>query len=536
MSELDFSNAEQALKSLPKFDVNEFNLAVQAMGEDIVSGKADNRSMQTFLAMLEELEKREAGAGTGKWFVPGTPYGIENCPKHRAFFDAGAEYKERIFLASNRTGKSIAGAFEMACHLTGEYPDWWRGVKFDRPISAWATGATARTTRDVVQQELIGPMGSWGTGMIPLEKMGRSWALQGTPGGLDVLEVKHKSGGMSRLGFKNYEQSIDTFMGVKLDVVWLDEECPQNIYNECLMRTMTTHGIVMVTFTPLKGLTPFVVSFLSKAEFLAGARPITVPAKDKPEGDDEGEDARFKDLVRSKAVIQAGWDDAPWLEESQKAKMLDDTAPHLRAARSKGIPAMGSGNVYPIPFEEISCNPFKIPEHYKRMYALDVGWNRTAALWAAIDPDTDTIYIHDEHYMGEAPPAVHTAAIRGRGDWIPGVIDPASRGRSQIDGLNLFQIYKDMGLKLNKANNEVESGIALVWALMSTGRLKIFSNLTHFPSEYLIYRRDDKGRIVKEKDHLMDCLRYIVNNQIRAMSKRAISNRGVGDGSRNYDI
>jgi phage terminase large subunit-like protein len=469
MSNLDLSAADAALKDRGKFDLAEFNQAVKDMGEEILAGKADNRSMQNFLAMIEELERREAGAGTAKWFVPGTPYGIENCPKHKAFFDAGAEYKERIFLASNRTGKSVAGAFELACHLTGEYPLWWAGRRFDHPISAWAVGATARSTRDVVQQELLGPIGNWGTGMIPLEKLGKTWALQGTPGGLDIAEVKHISGGMSRVGFKNYEQSIDTFMGVKLDVIWLDEESPQNIYNESLMRTMTTNGIVLVTFTPLKGLTPFVVNYLSKATFLAGARPITVPANEN--GDDEGEDGRFKDLVRSKAVIQAGWDDAPWLEDDQKAKMLDDTAPHLRAARSKGIPAMGSGNVYPVPFEEISCKPFKIPDHYKRMYALDVGWNKTAALWAAIDPDTDTIYIHDEHYMGESPPAVHAAAIRGRGEWIPGVIDPASRGRSQIDGLNLFQIYRDMGLKLNKANNEVESGIAHVWALLSTGKL-----------------------------------------------------------------
>lgn len=535
MSKLDLTEAGNALSSSPKFDIGAFNTALADMGAEIVSGKADNQAMQNFLAMIDELEKREAGAGTAKWFVPGTPYGIENCKKHKAFFDAGATYKERIFLASNRTGKSVAGAFELACHLTGEYPFWWAGRRFDRPISAWAVGATARSTRDVVQQELFGPMGSWGSGMIPLEKMGKTWALQGTPGGIDVAEIKHVSGGMSRVGFKNYEQAIDTFMGVKLDAIWLDEESPQNIYNECLMRTMTTGGIVLVTFTPLKGLTPFVINFLSKAEFLAGARPITVPLRELSEAE-EGEDARFKDLVGSKAVIQAGWDDAPWLEEDAKAKMLDDTAPHLRAARSKGIPAMGSGNVYPVPFEEISCSPFKIPDHYKRMYALDVGWNKTAALWAAIDPDSDTIYITDEHYMGECPPAVHTAAIRGRGAWIPGVIDPASRGRSQTDGQNLFQIYKDMGLHIYKAKNEVESGIAHTWALMSTGKLKIFSNLSHFPGEYLIYRRNDRGHVIKEKDHLMDCLRYIVNNQMRAQAKRSMLTRGVGDGSRVYDI
>lgn len=517
------------------FETDSFASELQRMTQEINSGRADARSMENFIKLIEEYEERMSRAGTGRWFVKDSLYGIEECPKHKAFFAAGANFRERLFMASNRTGKSVAGAFELACHLTGEYPDWWEGARFDHPIAAWAMGATARSTRDIVQKELLGPIGAWGTGMIPKEKMGRVWALQGTPQGVDVIEIKHKSGGMSTLGFKNYEQDVVAFYGTALHAIWLDEECPQNIYNESLMRTMTTKGIVFVTFTPLKGLTAFTVNFLSKAEFLAGARPITVPQKEQGEHE-EGEDARLAGMVRRKAVVQAGWDDAPWLEEDEKSAMLDDTLPHLRAARSKGIPAMGSGNIYPIPYEEVSVTPFKIPDHYKRMYALDVGWNRTAALWAAIDPDTGVIYIHDEHYMGEQVPAVHAAAIRGRGEWISGVIDPASRGRSQIDGLNLFQMYKELGLKIDKAKNEVESGIALVWSLLTTGKLKFFSSLSHLPAEYLLYRRDEKGRVVKEKDHLLDCLRYIVNNVKRAQSKRALNPRGVTDGSRRYDL
>jgi phage terminase large subunit-like protein len=492
-------------------------------------------SLRKFAERVKEYKERLSVAGTGKWFVPGTPYGIDVCDKHRAFFDAGAKFKERIFLASNRTGKTIAGAYEMACHLTGEYPDWWEGKRFTGPIAAWAMGSTGRSTRDIVQKELLGPIGNWGSGMLPKEKLGRWWALQGTPQGVDVIEVRHVSGGMSTLGFKNYEQDITSFYGWAGHVVWMDEEVPHDIYNECLLRTMTTGGIVYDTFTPLKGLTPFVVNFLAKAEFLAGAVPITVPEKDDDE-EDKGEDARFEGVVRTKAVIQAGWDDAKWLSEESKRQMLDDTPPHLRAARSKGIPAMGSGNVFPIPFEEITVAPFKIPEHYKRMYALDVGWNRTACLWAAQDPDTGTIYIYDEYYMGQQEPAIHAHAIRSRGDWITGVIDPASKGRSQADGQQLLHLYKnEQGLTVFPAKNEVETGITLMWQLLSTGKLKVFANLGNFAREYMIYRRDTNGKIIKEKDHLMDCARYIVNNQKRMHVKRT-NQSGVKDGSRRYDF
>lgn len=511
---------------------DEFQTFVSKINE----GTVDQRTLREFLELYEAYEQQLAVSGTNKWFVPGSPFSIDLCTKHKAFFDAGKDYPERIFLASNRTGKTISGGFELSVHLTGDYPIWWNGKVFDHPIAAWAVGATARSTRDVIQKELLGPIGSWGTGMIPADKIGRYWALQGTPQAVDIIEIKHKSGGVSTLGFKNYEQDVAAFMGTDKHVIWLDEECPQNIYNECLIRTMTTKGIMYVTFTPLAGLTQFVVNFCAKADFLAGATPVVGGVLSEKE-EDAGEDSRLAFLETAKAVIQAGWDDAPWLEEADKKRMLDDTLPHLRAARSKGVPAMGSGNVYPIPFEEVCVAPFKIPEHYKRMYALDVGWNRTAVLWAAQDPDSGTIYITDEHYQGEQPPAVHAQAIRSRGEWMTGVIDPASRGRSQVDGQSLMQIYKqDMGLRLFPARNEVEGGISNVWSLLSTGKLKFFSNLSELSKEYMLYRRDEKGRIVKEKDHLMDCLRYIVNNIIRATTKRSVTSGGMTDGSRRYDL
>jgi phage terminase large subunit-like protein len=44
--------------------------------------------------------------------------------------------------------------------------------------------------------------------------------------------------------------------------VWFDEEPPQDIYTEGLMRTMTTQGVVIATFTPLSGLTDVALSFM----------------------------------------------------------------------------------------------------------------------------------------------------------------------------------------------------------------------------------------------------------------------------------
>ena len=494
----------------PAFDLETGPVA--ATDED--RAQAEISKLMKLAALMTKYEEVSKAAGIDKWFVIGTPFGIENCPKHRAFFDAGADYNERLFLAGNRVGKSIAGAFEASCHATGVYPKWWRGKRFNKPTKGWVVGSTARSTRDVVQKELIGPIGAWGTGMIPKDKLGQWFALQGVPQGIDIIQVKHVSGGWSTIGFKNYEQKIDAFFGTDMDWIWMDEECPQEIYNECLLRTMTTNGIIYVSFTPLKGLTPMVVKFSETADYLAGAERLINIQTEKEDGEEDSEDARFKDIKSHKAIIQAGWDDAPWLTDDKKEQMLADTAPHLREARRSGKPSMGSGNVYPIAIESVLVKPFVIPDYYKRMYALDVGWNVTAAVWAAIDPQTDTIYIYDEYYGKEAPPAVHAAAIRARGHWIPGVIDPAARGRSASDGTQILRAYRDLGLNLLPANNEVDSGIQNLWQRMTTGNFKVFNTLQDWPREFMLYRRDLKGRIVKHNDHLMDAIRYALHSHL----------------------
>jgi hypothetical protein len=190
--------------------------------------------------------------------------------------------------------------------------------------------------------------------------------------------------------------------------------------------------------------------------------------------------------------------------------MLSEAEPHLREARSKGLPSLGSGAIYPIKEEEILVDPFAIPAHWPRGYALDVGWNRTAVVWGALDRDTDTLYLVSEHYRGQAEPAIHASAIKTRGAYMVGVIDPAARGRSQIDGSKLINMYKKEGLNLRLAENAVEAGIYEVWQRLSTGRLKVFSSLGSFRSEYRMYRRDEDGKIVKKNDHLMDTMRYLV--------------------------
>lgn len=448
------------------------------------------------LELLLERDRRAKGRKMLSYFPDSGPLRRELYRKHLAFFEAGSKFRERCFMAGNRVGKTeTGGGYELVLHLTGKYPAWWTGKRFNRPIKAWAAGDTAKTVREIIQAKLLGPMHDKGSGLIPLDSIVRTTPKAGVPDAVDTIYVSHGSGGISQLVLKSYDQKRISFQGDEQDVVWLDEEPDLGIYTECVMRTMTTNGIVMLTFTPLMGMSETVMQFLPGGEVMERA---------------DG----------SKCVVMASWDDAPHLTEQAKAELLASIPPFQRDARSKGIPQLGAGAIYPVPESEFLVDDFQIPEHWPRVYGMDVGWNRTAAAFGAIDRQTDTLYLFSEHYRGQAEPAVHAAAIRARGEWIPGVIDPASRGRTQNDGVQLIQIYKDLGLDLETASNAVEAGIYEVWMRLSTGRLKVFRSMNNFLSEFRLYRRDEKGRIVKQNDHIMDAVRYLVmSGPARAITK-----------------
>lgn len=218
------------------------------------------------------------------------------------------------------------------------------------------------------------------------------------------------------------------------------------------------------------------------------------------------------EVTESKCTIMAGWDHVPHLSPQAKKELYLSTPPYLREARSKGIPSLGAGAIYPIAEADIIVDDFPIPVHWPQWFGEDVGWNNTAVAWFAEDREGDTLYIHSVYKRGRAEPAVHASAIKSRGDWIPGVIDPAAGAANQKDGEKLLELYEAEGLELYKADNSVESGIYAVYQRLTTGRLKIFRSCAPWFAEYRLYRRDDKGRVVKEFDHLMDATRYGVQS------------------------
>lgn len=224
----------------------------------------DQETLAEVSDLIEELDRSKQETKLFQLYPDTGPLRRELYAKHLAFFRAGTDHMERACIAANRIGKTWGiGGYETALHLTGEYPDWWHGRRFDQPIDAWAAGDTSETTRDIVQLALLGPTWQPGTGLIPAANIiGEPTKRAGVAGAIDTARVRHKSGGISSVGFKSYDQRRQRFQGTAKHVIWLDEEPPADVYDECLLRLMTTDGMMIGTFTPLLGLSAVVLRFL----------------------------------------------------------------------------------------------------------------------------------------------------------------------------------------------------------------------------------------------------------------------------------
>ena len=225
-------------------------------------------------AVLAELQKRrrysESRRRLWRYYPDSGPLCRAAYPRHMEFFAAGAECDERAFIAANRTGKSTCVAYEAVLHLIGQYPEWWVGRRYARPCVAWVAGVDVKSMRESMQPLLFGVAGQIGTGMIPGDSLiGNPTSQRGTADAIDTAQVRHSSGGISRLTLKTYEQGRESFQAAKVDVGVCDEEPPKTIYTEFLTRLMSTvpgerNGTMMCSFTPLAGMSEVVMDFLGE--------------------------------------------------------------------------------------------------------------------------------------------------------------------------------------------------------------------------------------------------------------------------------
>jgi phage terminase large subunit-like protein len=430
---------------------------------------------------LEAAVYRKQFGGQILWFVP--------YPKQREFFDAGRTKRERLLIAGNQNGKTHAGGFEAALHLTGEYPPWWQGRRFEKPTRGWIAGETSLAVRDIQQKKLCGEPGvdaAFGTGMVPKAAFAdRPSLARGVTDAYDTIQVRHKSGGVSVGRFKSYEQGRTKFQGETLDWLWFDEEPPQDVYSEGLTRTVATGGMAYMTFTPLKGRSDVVMRFLDE------------PSEDR-------------------SVTTMTIDDALHIPADQRARIIDAYLPHEREARARGVPMLGSGRIFMTPEDAITEPALEyIPAHWAKIWGIDPGighpFGAVLILW---DRDNDVVHIHHVIRMADALPLMHARQMKMIGADVPVAWPKDAGDREKGSGEPIKKLYKDEGLRMLDVHAtwpdgsiSTEAGI-LEWDERErTGRLKVARHLNEWLEERRFYHRKD-GQIVKIKDDLMSATRF----------------------------
>ncbi|KKL54571.1 hypothetical protein LCGC14_2264110, partial [marine sediment metagenome] len=200
----------------------------------------------------------------------------------------------------------------------------------------------------------------------------------------------------------------------------------------------------------------------------------------------------------------------------EKERLWASYPPHVRETRSKGVPMLGTGAVYPISDDDIVIPYFQFPHHFYRINGLDFGIDHPGTgAFCAWDKGTDTFYVYDEYKQSGETAIYHASALKKHGVWIPNAWPHDGLQRDKGSGIALKDHYRSQGLYMLKDHaqyeqadkgNHVEPGTIEMLEYMRTGRFKVFAHCTRWLEEKRLYHRKD-GQIVKQYDDLMDATR-----------------------------
>jgi hypothetical protein len=293
----------------------------------------------------------------------------------------------------------------------------------------------------------------------------------------------------------------------------LDEECPIDIYYEVMTRTNIANGPVWSVFTPLLGVSELVRRFLYERS-------------------------------PSRSLVTMTIDDTSFYSEEQKEAIIASYPEHEREARTKGVPTMGSGRIFPIAQERIAVDHREIPAHWARIGGVDFGWtHHFAAAELAWDRDHDTVYLIRAFRQRESTPIVHAAALRSWGKHLRWAW-PRDGRRQTLEGagISLAQQYTDQGLNMLHEHSQfedgsvsVEAGLMMMLDRMKTGRFRVFRELNDFWEEFNLYHRRD-GKVFAENDDLLCACRYALmmlrhattDSSVRSFRRREIEYPRMG--------
>ena len=407
-------------------------------------------------------------------------------------------------------------------HLTGVYPDWWEGKRWDKPVTVMVAGEGWGQVAMVLQNELLGTQDvkireQLGTGAIPRDAIVFDTMRSDGANAIGV-EVRHVSGTNSYLLFANYTQEVRQMQGFRLNIAVFDEQPPDDFFSEIVTRTATTQGQVLCSFTPLKGLNGLVSKFWNHEE---GYEHIRVSWDDVPEYDPWGE---------------------PFLLMETRRQLERDYLPHERDARRNGVPVMGKGAVFQIrnwPTYKTGDYDFRNTSGLHRIIALDLGLvnDKTVISLMYWDPNEQECWLHTQIVVKgteEANPQHYIQHLmRPEVFGTPIVLPPdaGTPGRYTMSALSIRQLFESYELNVHpepvhnppddqgRVTNLKSFGINTMRQMLELGTFHVNENCVEFLREAQNYYADEKGRF-SDPDDCIDSARYALLGCLNGWSEQ----------------
>jgi phage terminase large subunit-like protein len=436
------------------------------------------------ISLLEERERRNKALSEWRRLYPW----------QREFVEATAQYHESCLMAANQVGKSSTGRLIDAFHLTGDYPEDWKGHRFKVAPLCWMLGYSMEKTRDLLQEHLFGRLdgGKLTGGLVPANRIIGHESASGVPGAVRTVYVKHISGAQSVAQFWSYSQGQHAIMGDVVDWFHVDEEPrDQTIRPQLLTRTINggngEGGRGIYTFTPENGRTELVVQFM-----------------DSPSP--------------SQFFMRKGWADATHITPEKANRLLESFPVHQRQMRSEGVPMLGHGRIYDLSEDFITCDPFDIPDHWFVIDGMDFGDDHPQAHVQLVEDRDNGIFYLTHSYKARRTSANDAwGAVKFWAEKVPTAWpqDGLQGEKGRDDARQLKNHYETAGFNMlhdfatwPDGGRSVETGLFEIKNLMQKGLFKVFKGNRPFLDEFLQYHRDERGHIVKTNDDAADAVRY----------------------------
>jgi phage terminase large subunit-like protein len=411
-------------------------------------------------------------------------------------------HRNRWLFGGNRTGKTVGGAVEAVWRARGNHP--YRQIT--RPQDGWVVSLDYNVQRDVAQKEIL----RWLNPAWIKDIFVRSGRKDDPANAIiDFIVVESEQGGDSTIGFKSCDQGRSKFQGTAKHWIWFDEEPPEEIYDECKMRTIDTRGDMWGTMTPLQGLTwVYDLIYLN-----------------------ERHDKQVKSWLME-------WGDNPYLSPDEIAELESTMTEDEREARQFGKFVAMSGLVYKEFVEEIHViDPIDIPHEWYDTISIDPAIDvPLSAHFYAQDYDGN-IYVMAEHYQAGMDIEHHAGElfrIAGELGWpeydgyLYSLIDSAANAKTLAAEKSVVDLFYDYKIITNtEIDKDVWSGIQRVKqylklrpseqpAVWPRGKPKlfIFRTCPMLIKEIKSYRwKPEADGPIKRNDHAMDELRYYLKSK-----------------------